>query len=182
MFLNSPQFSVFSSIFIKEMNFLRRISGLQKPIVRVIKLEGKIAAGRGKNLNITNLEKQIEQAFDCKKVRPKAVVLELNSPGGHPVQSNLIYTRVRDLADKNNLPVISFIEDKAVSGGYWLALAGDEIYADSNSAIGHIGAVSMSFGLEEVINKLGKIFEQALLALSFCNKVLNMSFDTHPGV
>ena len=164
------------------MNFLRRISGLQKPIVRVIKLEGKIAAGRGKNLNITNLEKQIEQAFDCKKVRPKAVVLELNSPGGHPVQSNLIYTRVRDLADKNNLPVISFIEDKAVSGGYWLALAGDEIYADSNSAIGHIGAVSMSFGLEEVINKLGKIFEQALLALSFCNKVLNMSFDTHPGV
>ena len=140
------------------MQSIRRIFGREKPLVRVLPLVGSIASQRGgarKNLNIANLEKQIEQSFDCKRVTPKAVVLNINSPGGSAVQSNLIYKRIRNLAEKTNVPVISFVEDAAVSGGYWLALAGDEIYSDPNSAVGSIGVVSMMFGLEEVIKKLG---------------------------
>lgn len=140
------------------MNSVRRILGREKPLVRVLPLFGTIAAkrgGAGKSLNITSLEKQIEQAFDCKKEKPKAVVLNINSSGGSAVQSNLIYQRIRNLAEKTSLPVISFIEDSAVSGGYWLALAGDEIHADPNSAVGSIGVLSMMFGVEEALKKIG---------------------------
>eukprot|EP00794_Sanderia_malayensis_P007694 gene7694-8531_t len=119
------------------MESLRRIIGIQKPLVRVLRMAGMIKAGKGQ------------------KDRPKAVVLEINSTGGSAVQSNLIYTRIRNLADKNKLPVISFVEDHAVSGGYWLALSGDEIYADQNSSVGHIGALFMLFGLEGTLKKLG---------------------------
>ena len=129
----------------------------EKPLVRVLPLVGTIKSGRGKkNLNLMNLEKQIAKTFDCEKIKPKAVVLEINSGGGSAVQSNLIYNRIRNLAEKNDLPVISFVEDVAASGGYWLSLAGDEIYADPNSAVGSIGALSVTFGVQEVLKKLGK--------------------------
>ena len=140
------------------MNYVRRMIGKEKPLVRVLPLIGTIRAGRGgKNVSITNIEKQIEQSFECKRVQPKAVVLEINSNGGSAVQSNLIYQRIRNLSDKTKVPVISYVQDAAVSGGYWLALAGDEIYADPNSAVGSVGVISLMFGLEGVIKKLGKI-------------------------
>ena len=127
--------------------------------MRVIPLVGSIMArsGGGRNLNLAGVQKQVEDAFDCKKVQPKAVVLNINSPGGSAVQSNLIYSRIRNLADKTKIPVISFIEDTCASGGYWLALAGDEIYADPNSVVGSIGAISILFGVEETLKKLGNI-------------------------
>ena len=139
------------------MQSVRRLLGRDKPVVRVIPLVGSIMArsGGGRNLNFAGVQKQVEDAFDCKKVQPKAVVLNINSPGGSAVQSNLIYSRIRNLADKTKVPVISFIEDTCASGGYWLALAGDEIYADPNSVVGSIGALSMVFGVEETLKKLG---------------------------
>jgi len=85
----------------------------------------------------------------------KAVALSINSPGGAPVQSSLIYRRIRDLAQEKNVPVLVFVEDVAASGGYWLACAGDEIYADSNSIVGSIGVVSSGFGFVEAIKKIG---------------------------
>ena len=127
-------------------------------MVRVVPLIGQIVArrgGSGRQMDFAGVEKQIEDAFDCKKVKPKAVVLNINSQGGSAVQSNLMYMRIRNLADKTKVPVISFVEDLAASGGYWLALAGDEIYADPHSAIGSIGAVSITFGIEETMKKLG---------------------------
>ena len=141
------------------MQSLRRIIGIGKPVVRVLPLVGPIVARRGnsrRNMDFASAEKQIEEAFECKKVTPKAVVLKINSQGGSPVQSNLMYKRIRNLADKTKVPVISYIEDMAASGGYWLALAGDEIYADPSSVVGSIGAIHISFGLQDTCKKLGR--------------------------
>ena len=84
-----------------------------------------------------------------------AVAIQINSPGGSPVQSALIYKRIRSLAEEKGLKVYVFAEDVAASGGYLLALAGDAIYADASSIVGSIGVISASFGLNEFINKLG---------------------------
>lgn len=123
------------------------------PTVTVIRLSGVIGAqGRGA-LNDATLAPMIEKAFA--KGKPVAVALEVNSPGGSPVQSSLIGARIRRLAEEKEIPVIAFVEDVAASGGYWLAVAADEIYADPSSVVGSIGVVSASFGLDKLINNYG---------------------------
>ena len=82
------------------------------------------------------------------------VAISINSPGGSPVQSHLIYSYIRQLAEKNKVKVIIFAEDVAASGGYLISCAGDEIYANSSSIIGSIGVISASFGLKDLIKKL----------------------------
>lgn len=127
-----------------------------KPVVNVIRLSGVIAeAGRfgGGALNDATLGPLLERAF--RKNKPKAVAIELNSPGGSPVQSSLIGTRIRRLSEELNVPVFAFCEDVAASGGYWLACAADEIYADDSSIIGSIGVISASFGFHELLQKQG---------------------------
>jgi len=71
------------------------------------------------------------------------------------VQSHLIFKRIRQLAAEKGKKVHVFCEDVAASGGYFLALAGDEIYADPSSIIGSIGVISSGFGFVEAIDKLG---------------------------
>lgn len=123
------------------------------PTVAVIRLSGVISAsGRGA-LNDASLRPIIERAF--KKGKPKAVALVINSPGGSPVQSSLIAARIRRLSAEKDIPVIAFIEDVAASGGYWLASAGDEIWADESSIIGSIGVISMGFGFTEAMSRHG---------------------------
>jgi len=95
----------------------------------------------------------LKKAFSIKKA--KTVAISINSPGGSPVQSHLIYSYIRQLAKKNNKQVIIFAEDVAASGGYFIACAGDEIYANSSSIIGSIGVISASFGFKELIKKIG---------------------------
>ena len=126
------------------------------PRVSVLRLSGVIASGGSplrKNLNYVSLEPVIKKAFLDKK--QSAVILCINSPGGSPVQSALIGKRIRQLADKNKMPIIAFCEDVAASGGYWLASCADEIYADESSIIGSIGVISAGFGFTEAISKLG---------------------------
>ena len=67
----------------------------------------------------------------------------------------LIYKRIRALAAEKGLKVYVFAEDVAASGGYLLALAGDEIYADPSSIVGSIGVITATFGLNELIAKIG---------------------------
>ena len=126
------------------------------PVVSVIRLSGVIG-GRsgpvGNGLTLNGLEKTIESAFSSKRV--KAVALAINSPGGSPVQSALIAGRIRALADEKKIPVMAFAEDVAASGGYWLACAADEIYADENSIVGSIGVISAGFGFPEALARLG---------------------------
>ena len=95
----------------------------------------------------------IEKAFSLSKLPTVAIVI--NSPGGSPVQSHLLFKRIRQLAAEKEKKVYVFCEDVAASGGYFLAVAGDEIYADPSSIVGSIGVISASFGLEKAIAKLG---------------------------
>ncbi len=125
------------------------------PLVTVIEMNGVIGemgAGR-KGLTLKKLEKSIEAAFKPKTL--KAVALAINSPGGSPVQSRLLFSAVRRAAKEKDVPVLAFIEDVGASGGYILALAGDEIYADESSIVGSIGVISGGFGFPEALEKLG---------------------------
>lgn len=123
------------------------------PLVSVIRLSGAIGmAGRG-SLNDVSLAPVLEKAF--RKGKPAAVALEINSPGGSPVQSSLIGARIRRLSDKHDVPVVAFVEDVAASGGYWLACAADEIYADDSSVVGSIGVISSGFGAHVFLARQG---------------------------
>ncbi len=121
------------------------------PTVAVIRLEGAIGVG-ARGLSDKGLAPVIEKAFRSK---PDAVALQINSPGGSAVQSSLIASRIRRLAEEKEITVLSFVEDVAASGGYWLACAGDEIIADRGSILGSIGVISAGFGLSEFIERYG---------------------------
>ena len=125
------------------------------PVISVLRLEGVIGkVGAFKTgLSIDGLNELIEIAFNKPKV--KAVCLVINSPGGSPVQSELIASRIISLSKAKNIPVYSFVEDVAASGGYWLAAAGSEIYASKSSIVGSFGVISAGFGFEGAIEKLG---------------------------
>lgn len=131
-------------------------AGQDRPaIVPVIRLFGPIGSDGqfSNNLNMSNVGGLLEAAFSTR--RASAVALVINSPGGTPAQSALIHRRIRALADEKSLPVFAFVEDVAASGGYMIACAADEIYADPFSVVGSIGVRMDGFGLHNVLEKLG---------------------------
>jgi signal peptide peptidase SppA len=136
---------MFSRVFYRKKN----------PVVAYINLNGVIGQGNRVNagINIDNVFPLLEKAFSTKKV--SAVAINVNSPGGSPVQSELIYKAIRELSSAKKIPVFSFARDVAASGGYWLLLSGDEIYASNASIIGSIGVISSGFGFVDIINKIG---------------------------
>jgi signal peptide peptidase SppA len=126
-----------------------------RPTVSVLRLAGVIGPLvplRG-GLSGHELTAPIERAFAGRGL--VAVALVINSPGGSPVQSALIHQRIRQLSDERKLPVIAFVEDVAASGGYWLALAADEIFADASSIVGSIGVITAGFGFDRALERLG---------------------------
>src|SRR5215471_10002747 len=125
------------------------------PLVPVVRLAGVIGAVTPlrPGMTLAGLAKTLERAFSYKNAR--AVALLINSPGGSPVQSRQIYLRIRQLAGEKKLPVMVFVEDVAASGGYMIACAGDEIFCDPSSILGSIGVVGGSFGMTELIKKIG---------------------------
>ena len=127
----------------------------KKKIIPHIRLSGVIgSAGRFKQgIDFSGQQEIIKKAFSFKKA--KNIAISINSPGGSPVQSHLIHDYIRQLAKKNKKKVIVFAEDVAASGGYLIACAGDEIYANSSSIVGSIGVISASFGFQDAIKKIG---------------------------
>ena len=127
----------------------------KKKIVSHLRLTGIIGnVGKFKQgLEYAGQEDLIKKAFSVKKA--KAVAISINSPGGSPVQSHLLYKLIREQAKKNKKKVIVFAEDVAASGGYLIACAGDEIYANASSIIGSIGVIYSSFGFKDLIQKIG---------------------------
>ena len=125
------------------------------PVVPVVRLTGVIGFSSPLRPGVTlaGVARLLDRAFSMR--RAKAVALLINSPGGSPVQSHLIYRRIRQLADEKKIPVIVFIEDAGASGGYMVACAGDEIYCDPFSIVGSIGVIGATFGLDKAIAKLG---------------------------
>ncbi len=138
------------------MNPIKTIRGWIKrtPSVPVVRLSGIIGGGAPfrPGLTLASVALPLERAFS---MAGEAVAIQVNSPGGSPVQSRLIFQRIRDLARENNVRVYMFAEDVAASGGYMILCAGDEIYADSSSIVGSIGVVAAGFGFVDLMQKIG---------------------------
>ena len=131
----------------------RRLGGV--PVVTVLRFSGvigQVGVGR-RGIALDDMADAIERAF--KLSRLTAVAISVNSPGGSPVQSALIASRIRALAEEHEVPVYAFCEDVAASGGYWLACAADHVYAEGASVVGSIGVVSAGFGFPELLAKVG---------------------------
>lgn len=134
--------------------WISRLFGRGGVLIPVVRLHGVIAADpRPGRLNIANVAPLLKRAFAIKSAPVIAVVV--NSPGGSPVQSRLISKRIRDLAEEHEKKVIVFVEDAAASGGYFIAVGGDEIIADPSSVVGSIGVIFAGFGFVDAIKKLG---------------------------
>jgi len=131
----------------------KRLRGV--PVVPVIRLAGVIGFSTPlkPGFTLATVARALERAFNMRGTQ--AVALLINSPGGSPVQSHLIYRRIRQLAAENARPVIAFAEDVAASGGYMIACAADEIFCDPSSIVGSIGVVGGSFGFPKLMDKLG---------------------------
>jgi serine protease SohB len=123
------------------------------PVVSVVRLAGSIGSGPRSPLSDEAIGPVIERAF--RRGKPAAVALVINSPGGSPVQSALIAARIRRLAQEKKVPVHAFVEDVAASGGYWLAAAADDIWADTGSIVGSIGVISAGFGAHVALARQG---------------------------
>ena len=126
-----------------------------RPVVPVLRLAGVIGISSvlRPGLTMATVARSLDRLFGVRNA--DAVALVINSPGGSPAQSHLIFRRIRDLAQENSRKVIAFVEDAAASGGYMLACAADEIVADPNSVVGSIGVVGGSFGFDKLIAKIG---------------------------
>jgi serine protease SohB len=125
------------------------------PVVPVVRLTGVIGVSTPlrPGIMLATTARSLERAFSARKAR--AVALLINSPGGSPAQSHLIFRRIRQLAEEKKIPVLAFIEDVGASGGYMLACAADEIICDQYSIVGSIGVVGGSFGFPKLMEKLG---------------------------
>ncbi len=123
--------------------------------IPVVRLSGAIGGGSRFNtgLTLSGVESALKKAFATRK--SPAVAIAINSPGGSPVQSHLIYKRIRALAAQKEKQVIVAVEDVAASGGYLIALAGDEIIVDDSSIVGSIGVVSAGFGFPKLLERIG---------------------------
>jgi signal peptide peptidase SppA len=122
------------------------------PVVRLSGIIGVTSPLRP-GLLLSTVARSLERAFSVRNAR--AVGLIVNSPGGSPAQSHLIFRRIRQLSEEKKLPVIAFVEDVGASGGYMLACAADEIICDPFSIVGSIGVVGGSFGFPKLMEKLG---------------------------
>ena len=124
-------------------------------VIPVVRLSGVIAASGtplSQSLSLASCAASLERAFEIKAA--PVVALVVNSPGGSPVQSRLIHARIRELARKHGKKVLVFVEDVAASGGYMIALAGDEIIADESSIVGSIGVISAGSGCALHLSKM----------------------------
>ncbi len=124
-------------------------------VVPVVRLAGTIGAVTPlrPGLTLAGVARMLDRAFAMRHA--KAVAIVINSPGGSAVQSRLIFSRIRQLAQEKKLPVLVFVEDVAASGGYMIACAGDEIFCDPSSILGSIGVVGASFGFQDLMRKIG---------------------------
>ena len=123
--------------------------------VPVLELHGLLAARPGA-LNIQAIGPLIDRAVAAAAAAPgRVLLLDIQSPGGSPVQSDLIATRLRRRAEEKGVRLIAVIGEVGASGGYWLACAADEIVANAMSVVGSIGVIGGGFGVPAVLARLG---------------------------
>jgi protease-4 len=123
-----------------------------KPHTALVELKGVIAEGADADAREVN--ELLQAAFEDKNT--KGVILEINSPGGTPVQAKAIYEEIIRLREKYpETKLYAVVSDLCASGGYYVAAAAEEIYASKASIIGSIGVRMDGFGFQKVMEKLG---------------------------
>ena len=125
----------------------------RRPRIPVLELHGTLS-GRPGDLNLKSVGPAIERAIGAGKASGH-LVLDISSPGGSAVQSDLIAGLLRRRADEAGIKVHAVIGEVGASGGYWLACAADAIRANPMSVVGSIGVVGGSFGLQDLIARYG---------------------------
>lgn len=128
------------------------VPGMAAPHTALIEIDGIISANAPASAE--NIKEGLQAAFENEYTT--GVILRINSPGGSPVQTSYISDEIHRLRQKHpNIPIYAVIADICASGGYYIAAAADQIYADKASIVGSIGVVMSSFGFVDAIKKLG---------------------------
>ena len=118
----------------------------------LVLMPGVIASGE--EAGAENVIAGLKAAFENEDTA--GVILEINSPGGSPVQSAYIYDEIKRLrSEHESIPVYVVISDMAASGGYFVAAAADKIYVNKSSLVGSIGVRMDSFGAVDLMKKIG---------------------------
>lgn len=124
----------------------------EKAITAKVRVKGMILPDAPTNAAV--LIRGLKRAAESRAT--KGIVLEMNSPGGSPVQAALVYQAIRKLKkEKPELPIIAVVSDMCASGCYYIAAAADRIYVSPSSIVGSIGVLMSSFGFTEALRKLG---------------------------
>lgn len=131
---------------------MARLAVWRRHRVPVVQLHGLIA-GRAGMLNLRGAAPLIDRAFAT--ARGRTLILDIDSPGGSPVQSDLIAALIRRRAEKDRVAVHAVIQEVGASGGYWLACAADRIWANPMSIVGSIGVRGGGFGFPTLLARLG---------------------------
>ena len=129
-----------------------RLLPWRRPRINVVEMHGLIAPRPGA-VGIGTMAPLIDRAFRTARGQP--VILDIESPGGSPVQSDLIAALVRRRADEHKVRVHAVIREVGASGGYWLACAADEIHANPMSIVGSIGVRGGGFGFPDMLARFG---------------------------
>ncbi|GAB4290080.1 MAG: signal peptide peptidase SppA [Methylophaga sp.] len=129
-----------------------KLSTVTEPHTAMVDIQGIISSDS--EANADTLLTGIREAFESETA--KGLILRLNTPGGSPVQAGLVNDEIKRLrAQRPDFPVYAVVQDVCASGGYYIAVAADEIYADKASIVGSIGVRMDSFGLTDLIDKIG---------------------------
>jgi len=137
----------------REMILERGARGSDNKIA-VITLRGLISTGVAGNVGdsmVDDLRWQLEQARNDAEV--KAVVLEVDSPGGEVTASDMIYNAVAKVRARK--PVVVYMESLAASGGYYVSCGGKYLMANETSITGSIGVIIQTLNYEQLFNKMG---------------------------
>ncbi len=121
------------------------------PHTALVELRGEISTDSAASAE--NLISSLTSAFEDSD--SLAVVLRINSPGGSPVQSGIVYDEIKRLKAKHNKKLYAVVEEMAASGAYYIAVGADQIYVDKASIVGSIGVLMDGFGFTGLMDKLG---------------------------
>lgn len=127
------------------------ISSLPRPSVAIISIKGLIA--EDEPANALSISDYLNQAFYHPAI--EAIVLDINSGGGSPVQSAQILREINYLKSASKKPVYAVISDVGASGAYYIAVGADKIYADPSSIVGSIGVISQQLAYQDLMEKVG---------------------------